>query len=161
MRHASPAASTSTLMRRDAHPRPRAPSPAGDGVAGADRSCAPVRMGTVRRRSEPGRRGAGETRVATIFPNCYRTRRGFHLRRLQVTLSAAKFRTPDTGARIYATSEPRKAHQVCPGGKTRPRCAFLRVSAFRDLPAVMHDLLRVSGGKLRRFTGLRGSCQEP
>ncbi len=29
-------------------------------------------------------------RVATIFPNCYRTRRGFHLRRLQVTLSAAK-----------------------------------------------------------------------
>ena len=26
----------------------------------------------------------------TIFPNCYRTRRGFHLRRLQVALSAAK-----------------------------------------------------------------------
>jgi hypothetical protein len=28
--------------------------------------------------------------AATIFPNCYRTRRGFHLRRLQVRLSAAK-----------------------------------------------------------------------
>jgi glyoxylase-like metal-dependent hydrolase (beta-lactamase superfamily II) len=28
--------------------------------------------------------------AATIFPNCYRTRRGFHLRRLQVRPSAAK-----------------------------------------------------------------------
>src|SRR6266568_6019798 len=31
------------------------------------------------------------TRVATILPNCYRTRRGFHLRRLQVTLSLFAF----------------------------------------------------------------------
>jgi hypothetical protein len=30
-----------------------------------------------------------------VFPNCYRTRRRFHLRRLQVTLSAAKL-----GARL-------------------------------------------------------------
>src|SRR5437667_3768170 len=35
--------------------------------------------------------------AATIFPNCHRTRRGFHLRRLQVTLSAAKL-----GARVGA-----------------------------------------------------------
>jgi hypothetical protein len=33
--------------------------------------------------------------AATIFPNCYRTRRGFHSRRLQVTLSA-----PKIGARL-------------------------------------------------------------
>src|ERR1700733_2018376 len=39
---------------------PGAASPAGDGVAGVDRSCAPVGMGTVRGRSEPGRSGADE-----------------------------------------------------------------------------------------------------
>jgi hypothetical protein len=36
----------------------------------------------------------------TIFPNCYRTRRGFHLRRLQVALSAAEL-----GARVGAVHE--------------------------------------------------------
>src|SRR5574337_263653 len=40
------------------------------------------------------------TRVVTTFPNCYRTRRGFHLRRLQVTLSAAKL-----GVRVGAVHE--------------------------------------------------------
>src|SRR5215510_548213 len=54
--------SPGTKGRRDvdARFRPRVPAPAGDGVAGADRSCASVKMGTVRRRSESGRRGAGE-----------------------------------------------------------------------------------------------------
>jgi hypothetical protein len=31
------------------------------------------------------------TRVATIFPNCYRTRRGFQLGSLQITLSASNY----------------------------------------------------------------------
>ncbi len=44
----------------DARSRPRAPSSAGEGLAGADRPGASVRMGAVRRRSQPGRRGAGE-----------------------------------------------------------------------------------------------------
>jgi hypothetical protein len=48
---------------------------------------------------------SGDARVATIVPNCYRTRRGFHLRRWQVTLSAAKL-----GARVGAVL-----------GKARPR----------------------------------------
>src|SRR5271157_4094745 len=50
--------------------------------------------------------GGARTRVATIFPNCYRTRRGFHLRMLQVTLSGAKL-----AARVGAVHE-----KVRPGG---------------------------------------------
>ena len=44
----------------DARSRPRAPPPAGEGLAGADRPRAPARMGAVRRRPEPRRRRPGE-----------------------------------------------------------------------------------------------------
>src|SRR5207245_3463485 len=46
--------------------------------------------------------------VATISPNCYRTRRGFHLRRLQVTLSAAKL-----GARVGTVHEKARPGGIC------------------------------------------------
>ena len=44
----------------DAHSGQRTSSPAGDGVAGADRPGAPARVGALRSRWEPGRVGAGE-----------------------------------------------------------------------------------------------------
>ncbi len=56
---------------------------------------ASMALASGRRSSQRLRQPECVARVATIFPNCYRTRRGFHLRRFQVTLSAAKL-----GARV-------------------------------------------------------------
>ncbi len=47
-------------------------------------------------------------RVAHLFPNCYRTRRGLHFRSLQVTLSAAKL-----GARVGAAHEKARPGGIC------------------------------------------------
>src|ERR1700681_1745328 len=72
-------------------------------------------MITSQRRSRDSSRDANlpvsnraQPPVATIFPNCYRTRRGFHLRMLQVTLSAAKL-----GAKVGGVHEKARPGGTC------------------------------------------------
>ena len=54
---ASGARGTKGRREVDARSRPRAAPPAGKGLEGADRPRASARMGAVRCRPEPGRRG--------------------------------------------------------------------------------------------------------
>ena len=51
---------------------------------------------------------SGPPDTHSSVPNCYRTRRDFHLRRLQVTLSAAKL-----GARVGAVHEKARPGGIC------------------------------------------------
>jgi hypothetical protein len=55
----------------------------------------------------------------------------------------------------------RKEHQVCPCSENSTALRASQSFCIRDVSAVMHDLLRASRGKLRRFTRLRAHVRSP